>query len=129
MDSSVSDCCWNCQQKKGTFFHMVWTPKIKSFWESVIQSLGGIIGHHVVCDPTLCLLNYMDKGARPKYNKQIIIIGLMTAKRLIATNWKDADHRKKKDGCKLSWRRFLLRELPPIFWKGVMRNILSYGEK
>lgn len=102
MNSSVSDCCWNCQQEKGTFFHMVWTPKIKSFWESVTQSLGGIIGHHVVCDPTLCLLNYMDKGARPKYNKQIIITGCITAKRLIATKWNDADHRKKEDGCKLS---------------------------
>ena len=56
MNPSVSDCCWHCQQEKGTSFHMVWAyPKIKSLWESVTQSLGGIIGHYVVCDLTSCL--------------------------------------------------------------------------
>lgn len=103
MNPSVSDCCWHCQQEKGSLFHVVWTcPEIKSFWESVIIGVGGIIAHYVVCDPTLCLLSYMDKGAWPKYNKQIIITGCMTAKRLVATNWKDADHQKKEDGCKRS---------------------------
>ena len=118
MNPSVSDCCWHCQQERGTFFLMVWAcPKIKSFWERVTESLGGIIGHYVVCDPILCLLNHMDEGAWSKYKKQLIITRGMTAKRLIASNWKEADH--------LDIGRWLQTLLETISMEGAASTLLE----
>ncbi len=95
MDASVSDMCWHCQQGRGTFYHKGRAcQEIKTFWESVTQSLGKIIGYMVDCDPVMYLLNYIDEGIWSKHNKQIITTGCMTAKRMIATNWKDADQLK-----------------------------------
>ena len=97
MGVSESDLCWHCKQDKGTFYHMVWAcDKVKSFWENVTQSLGKIIGYTVRCDPAMCLLNYSVEGTWSKHNRQMLTTGYMTAKRLIATNWKDADQLKEE---------------------------------
>ena len=74
------------------FYHMVWAcVKVRSFWDTVTQLLGEIMGTTVHCDPASCLLNYTSGRNWSKRNRQILTTGYMTAKRMIAINWKDAD--------------------------------------
>ena len=79
-----------CKRDIGTFYHMVPAyTKVKTFQDNVTQSLGKIIGYTVHGDPAMCFLNYTVEGIWSKGYKHILTIVCMTAKRLIATNWKD----------------------------------------
>ena len=50
------------------------------------------------------------------------------AKRLIASNWKDADHLDKGRWLQTFLETISMKGAALLFWKGVMRNS-SYGEK
>lgn len=54
-----------------------------------------IIGNTIHCDPVMCLLNYIAKGTWSIYLTAKLMTGCMTAKRLIATNWKETDQLKE----------------------------------
>lgn len=123
MRASESDLCWHCREDKGTFYHMVWAcAKVRSFWDKVTQLLGEIMGTTVHCDPALCLLNYTSEGNWSKRDRQILTTGYMTAKRTIATNWKDAD--------KLMERQWLCSFLETISMEGAASTLSElYNEE
>lgn len=71
---------------------MVWLCLvIKTLWDNVTSFLEVFLNHTVTRDPLPGLLDYTLQGFWTKFHKRLLTIVCMTAKGLIAQNWKCAD--------------------------------------
>lgn len=82
--------CWRCQDKNGTFVHMLWScPKIQAFWSSLHTIVEKIVEQNIPLTPSLFILG--DPSAlsdlAPPLSNWIQTV-LMLGRKLVVKEWK-----------------------------------------
>lgn len=82
--------CWKCKTEVGTYLHCLWECSLVTpFWTKVLGVLSAWSGSEVPQTPELCLLG--DRSQMPNVTKgafSVIMVGLVTASRIILRHWK-----------------------------------------
>lgn len=84
--------CWKCKTGLGTFLHCIWEcTLVAPFWVEVVDFLSEWCGSAVPLTPVMCLIG--DRYQLPNIPKgtfSVIMVGLITASRVILRHWKTA---------------------------------------
>lgn len=87
-----NNICWKCKTGLGTFLHCIWEcPLVAPFWAEAVDFLSEWSGEVIPLTPVMCLLG--DRSQIPTVPKKllsVIIVGLITASRVILRHWKTA---------------------------------------
>lgn len=89
MGLTDTDTCTQCTTGvTDTHLHALWecTP-VKSFWNTITQTLSNILSCRVPPTPSLCLLGLIPHTVQPQHNASLLT-SLTIAKRVILQNWK-----------------------------------------
>lgn len=82
--------CWKCKKEVGTYIHCFWDCSLVSpFWTKVLETLGSWLGSEIPQTPELCLLGDRSQMSNtPKGAFTVVVVGLVTACRIILRHWK-----------------------------------------
>lgn len=88
MSPNISNLCWKCKEKIGTYFHCWWTcDKAKKYWIRIHKWLNQILRIELAFKPELFLLGILPENISKE--KKYLILHITTAARLTwAQNWK-----------------------------------------
>ncbi len=91
--------CWKCKTGLGTLLHCIWKcTLVAPFWVKVVDFLSEWSGVTVPLTPAMCLLG--DRSQIPNASKRtfsVIMVGLVTASRVILRHWKTVVSPSLKD--------------------------------
>ncbi|KAG9283901.1 WD repeat-containing protein 3 isoform X1 [Astyanax mexicanus] len=84
------DLCNKCGLEEGTLYHCLWTcPKIREFWEKVIDRVSDISSTRLPLCPKLFILGLVPSDLRlSNAEKKMVYMCSLQAKYCIATSWK-----------------------------------------
>ena len=84
------DLCIKCGLEEGTLYHCLWTcPKIREFWEKVIERISDINSTRLPVCPKLFILGLVPTDLRLSItDKKMVYMCSLQAKYCIATSWK-----------------------------------------
>lgn len=88
MNNKVSNKCWKCQEKEGSFYHMWWTCiKAKHFWMEIHKEMMKILGYSIYKTPEKFLVGLNLETMLAK-DRTLIWYTVSAARMVYAKDWK-----------------------------------------
>uniref|UniRef100_A0A670K5V5 Reverse transcriptase domain-containing protein n=1 Tax=Podarcis muralis TaxID=64176 RepID=A0A670K5V5_PODMU len=87
----VSNKCWKCNDKEGSFYHMWWEcRKVKQFWENIYIELKKILKYTFKKKPEIFLLGILGNEIKKKDCK-FVYYAVTAARVILAQKWKQQE--------------------------------------
>ena len=89
----ISSHCDKCNAMDANLLHsFALCPRIQRYWIRVFETLSDILNSRIDPDPVLIILNISDStSVLSRAQQQLLSYGLITAKKLILTHWKQEE--------------------------------------
>jgi len=88
MYGNVSNLCWKCKTKEGSFYHMWWTCVIaRKFWTQIHSLMQSILQTRIPFKPEVFLLGILEEQME-KSSRRIMQYMVTAARLIYAQNWK-----------------------------------------
>ena len=93
ISANIPDVCVKCLNEKGTQIHCLWEcPKIQMFWGKVVKCLSLLGKSNIPLRAKICILGiHPGDFNRTRMPMEMIDVGLLLARRMIASCWKNVE--------------------------------------